>query len=272
LILGMLCVPVLAALLALTATPQRVNPGVTFRDCAGCGLMRVLPAGRFVMGSPLEEIGRQAGEMPQHAVAVKRPFAIGVHDVTRAEYARFVSATGYAGKKTRCDWRNPKLRGAPFKQTPSDPVVCVNWTDAQAYLRWLSRKSGHAYRLPTEVEWEYAARAGSITARPWGPNADRDRANTGADTCCGPQTGGRDRWRYTSPVGSFAPNAFGLFDMIGNVWQWTADCGDAACGEHAVRGGGWFHSAMMARSASRAVDRADRRATDIGFRVARSLD
>jgi len=252
--------------------PPHATLGATFRDCGGCALMRILPAGRFIMGSPANEAGRQQSEMPQHAATIQRPFAMAVHDVTRVQYARFVEATGYAGKKTRCDWRNPKWRGKALSQTPRDPVVCVNWSDAQAYVRWISHISGHMYRLPTEAEWEYAARAGSITARPWGNDADRNRANTGADACCGPQTGGKDRWRYTSPVGSFAANAFGLFDMIGNVWQWTADCGDARCESHAVRGGGWFHPASMARSASRALDRADRRASDIGFRVVRSLD
>jgi formylglycine-generating enzyme required for sulfatase activity len=263
---------VLTVLLAFAALPQHRSPGSTFRDCADCEVMRLLPAGRFLMGSPAGEPGRQESEMPQHAVTIERPFAMATYDVTRAEYARFVDATGYIVKKTRCDWRNPRFHGAPLNQTARDPVVCVNWSDAQAYVRWLSRKSGHAYRLPTETEWEYAARAGSTTARPWGASPERDRANTGADICCGPQTGGKDAWRYTSPVGSFAANAFGLFDMLGNVWQWTADCGDAACDSHPVRGGGWFHPATMARSGSRAIDRADRRATDIGFRVARSLE
>jgi len=235
------------------------------------------------MGSPADEAGRQANEGPQHQVIIRRAFAIAIHDTTRAEYARFVEATGYAVQNPRCDWRNPTSRGSPLNQTPDDPVVCVSWADAQAYLRWFSAQAGHIYRLPTEAEWEYAARAGSTSARPWGPDADRKLANTGADVCCGPPADGQNRWRYTSPVGSYPPNRFGLFDMIGNVWQWTADCGadyDAPaappaapdrCEKHVVRGGGWFHPPAMARSASRAADEADLRVTDIGFRVARSL-
>jgi serine/threonine-protein kinase PpkA len=170
-----------------------------------------------------------------------------------------------------------------LQQAPDDPVVCVSWTDAMAYVRWFSVKSGYVYRLPTEAEWEYAARAGSSTARPWGADADSNRANTGADECCGPKTSGVDRWLYTSPVGSFPANDFGLSDMIGNVWQWTADCAtedyttpaaaadSPACASHMVRGGGWFHPPAVARSASRAADDNDQRVADIGFRVARSL-
>jgi sulfatase modifying factor 1 len=258
------------AIVAIATLPA-ATAASTFRDCADCSLMRVIPAGTFLMGSPVSEPGRRDSDEAQHAVTIERPFAIAVYDVTRAEYARFVAATGYAPDKPRCDWRDPKSAGVPFNQTPDDPVVCVNVSDAQAYVRWLSAKAGHAYRLPTEAEFEYAARGGSTAAWPWGPNSDRDHANTGADVCCGPQTGGRDHWRYTSPVGSFPPNGFGLFDMVGNVWQWTADCGET-CDSHAVRGGGWFHPPDMGRSASRAVDAADFRVADIGFRVARSLD
>ena len=193
-----------------TVTARNVS---TFRDCPGCSLMIILPTGRFVMGSPADETGRLPDEGPPHAVVIDRPFAIGVYDVTRAEYARFVDATGYA---------------------------------------------------------------------PVGANADANRANTGEDECCGPKAGGADRWLYTSPVGSFPANDFGLFDMIGNVWQWTADCATAdyatpalppnsPCASHMVRGGGWFHPPAVARSASRAADDNDQRVADIGFRVARSL-
>jgi formylglycine-generating enzyme required for sulfatase activity len=262
-----------------TVTARSVS---TFRDCPGCSLMIVIPAGRFVMGSPADEPGRLQDEGPPHTVVVERAFAIAVYDVTRAEYALFVDATGYAPAAARCDWRNPVVRGTPLHQTPTDPVVCVSWTDAMAYVRWLSAKSAYAYRLPTEAEWEYAARGGTSTARPWGANADPNRANTGADDCCGPKTSGADHWLYTSPVGSFPANDFGLFDMIGNVWQWTADCAtadyatpalppDSPCASHMVRGGGWFHPPAVARSASRAADDNDQRVADIGFRAARSL-
>jgi formylglycine-generating enzyme required for sulfatase activity len=282
----------LAVLLAqLGASPlwagdYDVSGLTTLRDCTDCIRMRVLPIGRFMMGSPESETGRQSSEGPRHTVAIAKPFAISVYDVTVEDYAHFVDATGYAPPHARCNWRNPAFHGAPLNQTPNDPVVCVSWTDANEYTRWLSTRSGHTYRLPTEAEWEYAARAGSTSARYWGQNADANRANTGAETCCAPYTKGADRWLYTSPVGSFAPNRFGLFDMLGDVWQWTADCeteteplsagstvrpGLAPCETHIARGGGWFHPPQLARSAARVADQTDLRVADIGFRVARTL-
>jgi serine/threonine-protein kinase PpkA len=162
----------------------------------------------------------------------------------------------------------------------------VSWGDAQAYAAWLSRRTGKPYRLPSEAEWEYAARAGSTTARPWGPELTRDRANYGAEACCAPAAVGADKWRFTSPVGAFPANRFGLYDMIGNVWQWVEDCGhdryDGApadgsawvlgdCRTRMVRGGAWFQAPDSERSAARAADDAGFRIADIGFRVARSL-
>lgn len=280
------CAALLVMVLAQACAPSHLamrRSGV-FRDCPTCDPMRWVPAGQFLMGSPENEPGRQSSEGPRHRVSIAHAFAIGIHDVTVAEYRRFVEATGYAPGNPRCDWRNPTAHGKPVMQTPEDPVVCVSWYDARAYAGWLSRTGGHPYRLPTEAEWEYAARAGSAAARPWGPDADPNRANTGAQNCCGPRVSGGDRWAYTSPVGSFPPNAFGLFDMIGDVWQWTLDCGSAdyrhpaappsdsvACATHIVRGGGWFHPPDAARSAARAADDSHLRVADIGFRVARSV-
>jgi formylglycine-generating enzyme required for sulfatase activity len=239
--------------------------------------MTMIPAGRFQMGSPSKEAGRQDNEAPPHLVAIARPFALGVYDVTLAEYATFVAATGYAPPAPRCDWRHPTFRGRSLDQTPQEPVVCVSWSDANAYIRWLSAETGHAYRLPTEAEWEYSARAGSTTARPWGADADPERANTAAPDG-GTPSAAKQRWPYTSPVGSFPPNRFGVFDTLGNVWQWVADCATLnetpptrePCRARVVRGGGWFHPPEAARSASRAADATDFRVSDIGFRVARS--
>jgi len=274
---------VLAAALTLAGSANAKEP--TFRDCRGCPLMLSVPAGNFVMGSPNGEAGRQAAEGPRHGVAIVHPFAIGVDDVTRAQFAVFARDTAYAGDP-KCDWRSPKARGRPIDQTDDDPVVCVSWSDAQAYAKWLSSKTGHAYRLPSEAEWEYAARAGSRTTRPWGQAGARDFANYGSDQCCAPFAAGRDRWLYTSPAGSFPPNAFGLYDMLGNVWQRTEDCGHADysgaprdgsawvtggdCTTRIVRGGGWFVSLDQLRSAARAADPAEFRKNDIGFRVVRS--
>jgi formylglycine-generating enzyme required for sulfatase activity len=259
----------LALFLASAPAFPAASAPATFRDCPDCAVMAKIPAGRFRMGSPADEPGRQTDEGQPRWTRIRRPFALAVYDVTVADYARFAETTGYAPERPRCDWRHPTAHGAPLNQTPRDPVVCVSWSDANAYVRWLSDKTGHAYRLPTEAEWEYAARAGSTTARPWGPDPDPARANTAlADGAAPPAA--KLRWPYTSPVGSYPANAFGLFDMLGDVWQWTADCG-TTCDRHVVRGGGWFHAPEAARSASRAADEADFRVTDIGFRVARSL-
>lgn len=282
--LGSAALLVLVLVLAGCA-PSRlaIRESRIFQDCPTCDPMRSIPAGQFLMGSPENEAGRQSSEGPLHRVSIPHPFAIGIHDVTVAEYRRFIEATGYAPANPRCNWRNPSAHGTRIAQTPEDPVVCVSWDDAQAYLKWLSEAGGHPYRLPAEAEWEYAARAGSTAARPWGADSDPNHANTGAETCCGPWVGEGDHWLYTSPVGSFPPNAFGLFDMIGNVWQWTLDCGSAdyrhpaaplpdpmSCATHIVRGGGWFHPPELARSAARAADDGNLRVADIGFRVARS--
>jgi len=262
--------------------------GRAFRDCADCPLMRVVPAGTFVMGSPAREPGRQPAEGPQHRVTIERPVAIGVYDVTRAQFAVFARETGYETNDAACDWRAPKAHGRSIDQGDHDPVVCISWEDAHAFAGWLSRKTGHAYRLPSEAEWEYAARAGSSSARPWRAGNARDFANYGADACCAPMAYGRDHWLYTSPVGSFPPNAFGLYDMLGNVWQRTEDCGheDYAgapadgsawvsggdCSTRIVRGGAWFSPLDQLRSAVRAADPAGFRKSDIGFRVVRLVN
>jgi formylglycine-generating enzyme required for sulfatase activity len=195
-----------------------------------------------------------------------------------------------------------------FPQDDSHPVVCVTWNDAQDYVRWLSLRTQHRYRLLTEAEWEYASRAGTTTAYPWGSNGSHENANYGAENWGG-LTLGRDRWFYTSPVGSFPPNGFGLYDMHGNVLQWVEDCfandysnlpsdgsayveviqlktaGDFAymnatssCSYRRLRGGDWGDPASMVRSASRNWAPPpnwtlnDYRSAGVGFRVARSLN
>jgi formylglycine-generating enzyme required for sulfatase activity len=280
----------IAGATAARAPAAGAPPPHSFRDCPDCPLMTVVPAGRFTMGSPATEAGRADNEGPQHAVVIPRRFAVATFDVSRAEYETFATQTNLPAPDPRCDWRAPTASHKPFVQGPTEPVVCVSWRDATAYAAWLGRRTGKPYRLLTEAEWEYAARAGSTTARPWGEAASRDQANYGADPCCGPFAGGGDRWLHTSPAGSFAPNAFGLYDMIGNVWQWVQDCSTAeagdnytgapangaarltgACDRHVARGGGWFHGPDQARSASRVADLADFRVSDIGFRVGRDL-
>lgn len=263
---------------AATSLSFPVQAGGDFRDCAGCPEMIAVPAGSFVMGAPPDEPGRDDSEGPQHRVAVTHGFAIGKFDVTRAQYALFVADTKRNFTDPKCDWANPKSRGERFAQRPDEPVVCVSWNDATAYAAWLARKTHRPYRLPSEIEWEYAARAGSTTARPWGAGLNHDNANYGTDTCCAPAVQGRDRWRFTSPVGSFPANRFGLFDPLGNVWQWTADCAHDYggtvpddCSKRMSRGGAWFQAPDSVRSAARAADDPDFRIGDIGFRVALDL-
>lgn len=247
-----LAVVVSALVVGLCVTSTNANtPVVTFRDCQNiCPEMVIVPAGKFQMGVPEHENKRErvlhddpillAGESPQHSVLIRHAFALGKYDVTREEFSNFVRVTGYRAGNTciavhqtsseetpGVSWRNPS-----FVQMSRDPVVCVNWNDAQAYVNWLSRKTGHNYRLPTEAEWEYAARAGTTTNQYWGDDpaaacryanvfdlmAARDMNYYHRAFRC------RDGYIHTSPVGSFLPNSFGLYDMIGNVTQWTQDC------------------------------------------------
>lgn len=260
-----------------------------------------IPAGRFKMGSPSNEKGRYDDEGPVHEVAITG-FALSKYDVTRGEFAAFVKETGYdAGNSCYTfetgewvlhdgrSWRDPG-----FRQTERDPVVCVNWNDIHAYAGWLGRKTGHRYRLPTEAEWEYAARAGTTSARFWGENPDQACAyanvadQTARDEIADAKTweihNCRDGYAYTSPVGSFKPNGFGLYDMLGDVWQWTEDCyhknykgaptdGSAwmtgTCELHACRGGAWLIEPENVRSASRVRDYPESRFTSLGFRLVR---
>ena len=260
-----------------------------FRDCPECPEMVVIPAGGFLMGSPASEQERYDSEGPQHAVSL-RWFALGRHDVTVDEFAAFVRETGY--EPGECNWpRGSTWQSAGF--APADPVVCVNWHDAKAYVAWLNRKvrgqspastgTDGPYRLPSEAEWEYAARAGTTTARWWGDQIGAGHANCNG---CG------SAWdnRQLSTVESFPPNPFGLYDMLGNVWQWTEDCwnesyvdapGDGSpwlsgdCGKRVLRGGSWSNLPRFVRSAARNRDAAANRNFDyayyVGFRVAMTL-
>ena len=302
-----------------TATPARVlRDGQEFDDCAGaawCPRMVVIPGGSFTIGSPANEPGRFEEEGPQRQVKVRR-FAAGKFDVTRGQWAAFVSATSRPAR-AGCSWtgRNgmkPDPEGSwnnlGFVQDDSHPAVCVSWEDAQDYVRWLSQRTGHTYRLPSEAEWEYAARAGTTTAYPWGPTASHDQANYGTDKCCSGLAAGRDQWVNTSPVGSFPPNAFGLSDMNGNVLQWVQDClamsyanlpadgsayeavitlrlsgelaalnGKPSCAYRMLRGGDWGDPPGQIRSAFRSFapfpdgTLQDYSSGGVGFRVARSI-
>jgi formylglycine-generating enzyme required for sulfatase activity len=302
-------IAVAGALLASTAgaADAPLTAGASLRDCADCPAMVVVAPGRFTMGFDGGETGRPEG--PPRAIKLRRAFALARFEVTHAEYAAFVAATGHAAEPgcygplrsgesgnwswyTDADWRH--LPAAAPTPRPTDPVVCVSWRDAQAYVAWLSQRTGQRYRLPTEAEWEYAARAGSTTQYPWGEDAagacaqanvyDESGRDPARRTPVAPCNDGQPR---VATVGALAPNAFGLHDMIGNVWEWTQDCyvapyprrpvdGSAVevrgdCALRAVRGGSWRTLMFRQRSTWRGRDPEDRKADIFGFRVARDL-
>ena len=233
--------------------------GDRLRDCPECPEMVVIPAGSYQMGSPSYEQGRHDTEGPVHEVTIAMPFAIGVYEVTVAEFGRFVDETGYSagsscwtfdGDNEWVDsagwhWRNPA-----FGQSGRHPVACVNWNDAQAYVEWLSRQTGEEYRLPSESEWEYAARAGTSTARPWGEGeSGQCRHANGGDASIKERYADwkpvvascRDGHVHTAPIGSFAANGWGLHDMLGNVWEWTEDCYNRSYAGAPSDGSAWEH-------------------------------
>jgi formylglycine-generating enzyme required for sulfatase activity len=258
---------------APTAPPPPAKPsepaasaGKAFRDCAECPEMVVLPEGAFTIGSPPGQ-GPDV-ERPQHRVTIARPFAVGKYEVTFDQWDACVTAGG-------CK-HSPGNRG---KGGGDEPVINVNWNDAQAYVSWLAKKTGKPYRLLSEAEWEYAARAGTTTRYPWG---DEPGANRGNFLDSGSPWSGKQ----TAPVGSFAPNQFGLHDVIGNADEWVQDCWNDSyqgapadgrardsddCGRRVLRGGSWYSRPEAARVSHRDGVDAGNRFGSRGFRVARTL-
>jgi formylglycine-generating enzyme required for sulfatase activity len=254
---------------------RTLKPKDIFRECAAdrekdyCPQMIVVPAGSFLMGSPPSEASGRNLERPQHTVTIARPLAVSVYESTFDEWDACV-AYGV------CDSRVGDSRWGRGQR----PVINVTWDLAKQYAAWLTRLTGKPYRLLTEAEYEYATRAGTTTAYPWGNDIGENKANC---TGCG------SRWdgKQTAPVGSFAPNQFNLYDMVGNVWEWTEDCvhdsyngaptdgsawiegGD--CTSRIVRGGAWSGTPSGLRSAGRGASSANDRGYGLGFRVARTL-
>ena len=287
--------------------------GTVFRDCPSCPEMVIVPAGTFIMGSAESERGRLRAvydeegtaitwtsidevelpveegqrlvvvEGPQRYVTIESPFAVGVYEVTFDEWDACARAGG-------CGGVIPDNEGWGRGRRP---VVNVNWDEAQAYVRWLSQETGHEYRLLSEAEWEYVGRAGTETARYWGETpSDQCRFANGADSVgLASYTEWRtvpcsDGYAETAPVGSYEPNAFGLHDVLGNVWEWTQDCwneryaggpldgsawesGD--CSTRGTRGGGWGNAPEQLRSAGRSRTPVGDRYSALGLRVARSI-
>ncbi|WP_296943878.1 formylglycine-generating enzyme family protein, partial [uncultured Massilia sp.] len=262
-----------------------------FLDGAGKGPELVLlPTGRFQMGSPEHEraIAMAAGaqrawlarELPQHWVGIERPVAMGRYPVTVGEWRAFVRATGWT-QGGEVDWDAPG-----FAQGERHPVVGVNWFDALRYARWLSEATGRTYRLPSEAEWEYACRAGTTTAFSFGDTITSEQANYDGNFTYNGGPRGEYR-RGTTAVGTFPPNAWGLFDMHGNVWEWVQDVvhdnyegapADGSAWEEGgdqvrriLRGGSWLYNPRYLRSALRNGFSAVLSNDIVGFRVVREL-
>jgi formylglycine-generating enzyme required for sulfatase activity len=297
-----------------------------FTDCSGCPEMVVIPGGSFMMGSSPDEIESElpkvpsgAGplgflylfglsshqraasfmkyEKPKHKVTIAHSFALGRYPVTREEFGIFVKETGY---QTSPCWiphaghTQPPVRNAwskpGYPQTARDPVVCVAWDDAQAYIRWLnlrvSQESRGSYRLPSEAEWEYAARGGTETQFWWGDDVGKNHMACDGCTTWGPGPLFFQPLESTVPVGTFPPNPFGLYEILGNSADTVQDCWHdsyvgaptdgspwltGTCRRRTTRGGSWRGPAWAARSAARSGELASDTTLDKGFRVAKSL-
>ncbi len=275
----------------------------SYWECAACPELVVVPAGRFSIGSPVNEPGRTADEGPQRRLAIDRPLAVGKFEVTRGEYETFLLATGHpisgncvtdrAHQGTFAPEPRTNLRDPGFPQTDDHPVVCVTWDDAQAYVAWINAQTGGGYRLATEAEFEYVSRAGSTTTYPWGPSADSGCMDANMVDAAArrkypdwPAASCDDGALNTAPVGSYRANAFGLHDTIGNVEEWVEDCatpsydalpadGSATragdCARHMVRSGSWGAVPADARAANR-IRYPTRQVDDsIGFRLAKTI-
>lgn len=291
---------VVTAQLTSEPTPQEKLPTATRLPIEPD--MAVIPAGKLIMGSPKTEPGRYSNEGPQHEVSIAS-FAISRTEITVGQFRLFVQDKDYHGGKEfqttaeendkgcwnwneekkqferipQRNWKSPR-----FQQHDDHPAVCISWDDAQAYVQWLLKKTGKQYRLPTEAEWEYVARAGTTTVYWWGDSIGKNNA-----VCddCGSQWDGKQ----TAPVGSFKPNAFGVYDTSGNVWEWTQDCwhddytnapsngkawlekDDGDCSRRVVRGGSWGFDPLDLRSASRDWVITDGAGHGTGFRVVSDL-
>lgn len=270
----------LQRLIGLADAPAFAGPGN--RDCADCPEMVVVPAGAFQMGSPDGEEARDTHEGPLHTVTFAKPFAIGKYEVTFEEWDACVAAQA-CGAVADDGWGRGRR-----------PVIHVNFEMAMGYAKWLSQKTGQQYRVPSEAEWEYAARGGSTTRWFWGEDSKQacEFANVGDESMKQehpdwPRHDCNDGYAKTAPVGSFKPNAFGLHDTVGNVWEWVEDCYNPSyegapadgrawltgdCVRRLDRGGGWYNKPDSVRSALRyAGDDSARRNNTLGFRVVRTL-
>jgi formylglycine-generating enzyme required for sulfatase activity len=271
-------VPATAPQIAVTAlSPEReraLKPQDMFQDCSQCPEMIVAPAGAFLMGAPASEPRRASGEGPQHKVTFNRNFAVGRFALTFDEWDACVADGG-------CNGYKPDSQGWG---RGTRPAINVSFVDAKAYLAWLNKKTGKPYRLLSEAEREYVTRAGTTTPFWWGNTIATNQANYN-----GVPYGGGAKGEYrgrTEPVASFAPNPWGFYQVHGNIYEWTEDCGHddyqgapgdgsawagGDCGARVIRGGSWDYEGEYLRSASRLAYATDTRDIWLGFRVARAL-
>lgn len=292
-VLGQGCHAVLVAVGASDRRCLAPGAGETFRDCDDCPAMVVVPAGSFTMGSPAVEPERAGEREDQVRVRIAQPFAVGAFAVTRGEFAVFAAATGhrpdgccYVWTGTTWEERSDRSWQTPgFVQDDRHPVTCVSLADANAYVAWLSAATGKTYRLPSEAEREYATRAGTATAFWWGASIATAQANY--DGRGASALGQQGEWRqHPVRVDSFRANPWGLYNVHGNVWDWTSDCWNEAnagnpgdgtartdgdCTWRAVRGGAWNYGATYIRAAFRYWNLPGNRSGVQGLRVVRVL-
>lgn len=284
------------------ASPAPTPPGSMMWECAACPQMVLVPAGEFTIGSPLSEAGRGEDEGPQRRVRIPKPLWVGRFEITRGEYRTFLSSTGRtiqggcvtdrAHKGTWAPDARTNLNDPGFEQTDNHPVVCVTWDDARAYFDWLNERTEGGYRLLSEAEWEYVARAGGAETYPWGISvhdgcryANIGDRNMAARYAGYPYAECNDGALNTTAVGSYEANAFGLYDLLGNTGEWVEDCAsmdygnlpsDGApnrsgdCSRHIVRGGSWGAEVKDSRVANRIRYPAAQVDDSIGIRVART--
>jgi formylglycine-generating enzyme required for sulfatase activity len=264
-----------AAAPAVAASVPSMAEKTRFRDCRDgtCPWMVVIPAGSFMMGSPETEKDRDSDEGPQHKVTIPNALAVMETEVTVGMFKAFVDETKYSTGSSSCDWKTVFPN-----QTAAHPAVCISWNDAQAFVQWMSKRTGQVYRLLTEAEWEYATRAGSSTAYSFG-----DSSSVLGDYAWFSENSSSK----THPVRTRKPNAFGLYDLHGNAWEWTQDCWhdtyensptngeswETSCKEsrRVLRGGSWGNIPRNLRSADRSRGSSGIRSNCPGFRVARTI-
>lgn len=267
----------------LAQAAEPTQPGKVFKDCKDCPEMVVLPTGTFTMGTPEDEVGREPDEGPVHPVTFAKPLAISRFQVLVGEWDAYLRDTGYVVPDGDTRPGRECKAGVPrYERTAKHPAVCMDFEEANAYVAWLSKKSGKTYRLVSESLREYASRAGSTGPFPFPFDEGKEysiakHANT---------YGAADGYNFTAPAGSFPANAFGVYDMHGNVYEWTADCfnenyvgapsdgsawlsGD--CKVRRIRGNDWGEAPVFSRSGNRNATYPDTRGDWLGFRVARDL-